>query len=469
MKLRLTSAILAGRSAAKLSRACGYEGSSFPGMLARVVYPPALKELAAQVRRDIIVVSGTNGKTTTANMITGVLLEAGYKVISNREGANMISGITTSFIMNSFTCGKIDCDYAVIEADEASIPDVLDNLSPRVVVLTNFFRDQLDRYWELEKVVGVIRDSLLGQRQATLVLNADDPLVAQFKGSTGLRSYFFGLAGGENANKESGQTREAKLCPFCSSALTYDYFHYGQLGAYSCPECGFKRPGAQVEAVAAGVAGGLGSFRLNYQGAAVPWGNLEIRTQGLHNLYNALGAFSVGMLLGIDPRTILSSLKKYRPAIGRMEKFKYGNKQAYLNLVKNPAGFNQGLRTLCEARGIKDVFIALNDNFADSRDISWIWDVDFEMLGMDHRHLRRFLCSGLRGAEMALRLKYAGVPVEKIAVYKDMRVAVKAALSGRTGATYIFSTYTALRPLHKIVKTLVEEGDANDQGMSSVS
>lgn len=469
MKLRLTSAIFAGRSAAKLSRTCGYDGSSLPGMLARVFYPPALKELAAQVRRDIIVVSGTNGKTTTANMIAGVLLEAGFKVISNREGANMISGITTSFIMSSVISGKIDCDYAVIEADEASIPDVLNNLSPRVVVLTNFFRDQLDRYWEMEKVIGVIRDSLRGQNQATLVLNADDPLVAQFQDTTGLHSHFFGLAGNENTSKVNTQTREAKFCPFCGSALVYDYFHYGQLGAYSCPDCGFKRPSPQVEAIPLGMNGGLSRFRLTCQGGTVPRGIMEIQTQGLHNLYNALAAFTASMLVGIEVRTILRSLKKYRPAIGRAEKFKYGNKQAYLNLVKNPAGFNQGLRTLCEARGTKDVFIALNDNFADSRDISWIWDVDFEMLGADHKHLKHFLCSGLRGEDMALRLKYAGVPAEKIAVNKDMRRAIKAALGGKAGATYIFATYTALRPVHKIVKSLVEKGDANDQGMSSVS
>lgn len=462
MKLRLTSAILAGKSAAKLSRICGNDGSSLPGKLARVLYPPALKELAGQVRRSIIVVSGTNGKTTTANMITGVLQEAGFKVISNREGANMISGITTSFIMNSFTSGKIDCDYAVIETDEASIPDVLKNLSPKVVVLTNFFRDQLDRYWELEKVIGVIRDSLLEHRQATLVLNADDPLVAQFQEKTGLQSYFFGLAGDENSSKVSTQTREAKFCPFCGTALVYDYFHYGQLGSYSCPDCSFKRPKPQVEAVQAGTVGDLSK-------GTVPREILEIQSQGLHNLYNALAAFSVGMLLGINAQTILRSLKKYRPAIGRMEGFKYGNKQAYLSLVKNPAGFNQSLRTLCEAQGTKDIFIALNDNFADSRDISWIWDVDFEMLGADHKHLRRFMCSGLRGEDMALRLKYAGVPVEKIAVNTDMRRAIKTALSGKAGATYIFSTYTALRPVHKIVKSLVEKGDENDQGMSSVS
>lgn len=466
MKLRLSSAILAGRAVSKLSRAFGYDGSSLPGMLARVVYPQALKELAAQVRKGIIVVSGTNGKTTTANMIAGVLREAGYKVISNREGANMISGVTTSFIMDSLTSGKIDCDYAVIEIDEASIPDVLKNLTPKVVVLTNFFRDQLDRYWELEKIIGIIWDKLRRFKQTALVLNADDPLVAQFKDTTGLKSYFYGMAVNEKSKKTSSQTRESKFCPFCGSVLAYEYFHYGQLGSYSCQGCHFKRPRPQVEAVQAGAAGDLSNFKLIYNEGEVP---LAIKTQGLYNLYNAMAAFSVGMQLGIDVQAILSGLKKYQPALGRMEKFKYRNKRAYLNLVKNPTGFNQGLAALYAAQGTKDVFIALNDNYADSRDISWIWDVDFEMLGADHKHLRRFVCSGLRGEDMALRLKYAGVPAEKITVNTDMRRAIKTALNGQAGSTYLFSTYTALRPVHKIVKTMAEKGDKSDQRVSSVS
>lgn len=466
MKLKLASAILAGRAAAKMSRACGYDGSSLPGMLARVFYPPVLKELAAQVRKGIIVVSGTNGKTTTANMIAGLLKEAGYKVISNREGANMISGVTTSFIMSSPPSGKIDCDYAVIEVDEASIPEVLQNLTPKVVVLTNFFRDQLDRYWELEKIIGVIWDSLRRFKQTALVLNADDPLVAQFKDTTGLHSYFYGMAGDEKSKKTSSQTRESKFCPFCGSVLEYEYFHYGQLGSYSCRGCHFKRPRPRVEAVQAGAAGDLSSYKLVYDGGEAP---LKIQTQGLYNLYNAMAAFSVGIQLGIDGQTILSSLKKYKPAAGRMERFRYRNKHAYLNLVKNPTGFNQGLTALYKAKGTKDVFIAINDNYADSRDISWIWDVDFEMLGTDHKNLKRFVCSGLRGEEMALRLKYAGVPAEKITVNTNMRRAIKAVLNGQAGSSYLFSTYTALRPVHKIVECLAEKGDTNDKRMSSVS
>jgi len=467
LKLLLSSAILTGKLAAKLSRVCGYGGSSFPGLLARLFCPGALKKLAAQVRKGIIVVTGTNGKTTTVNMITGVLQEAGFKTISNREGANMISGITTSFIMNSIASGKIDCDYAVIEVDEASIPEVLDNLSPRLVVLTNFFQDQLDRYWELGKVIGIIRDSLLGQSQTTLVLNADDPLVAQFHRTTCLPVYYFGLAADKNTGKRDPTAREARLCPFCGSLLVYNYCHYGQLGAYSCPDCGFKRPKPQVEAMEAGEEG---VYSLTYPGSMVPSiAALEMQTQGLHNVYNALAAFSVSILLGVNLQTILGGLRKYRPAIGRMENFRHGNNQVYLNLVKNPTGFNQGLETLCEDRGAGDVLIVLNDNFADSRDISWIWDVNFEMLAARQKHLQCFICSGLRGEEVALRLKYAGIPTGKIVANASMNQAVRAVLGGNRGSTYIFSTYTALRPVHKIIESLVEKGDKSDQGMPSVS
>lgn len=466
MRFRLSAAILAGKIASRLSRARGYRGSSLPGLVALKIYSGTLKDLAAQVRRGIIVVSGTNGKTTTTNMIAGVLSDAGYKVIANREGSNMITGVTTSFVMNSGISANIDCDYAVLEVDEASMPEVMGEITSKVVLLTNFFRDQLDRYWELDKIIGIIRDSLSKQKNTTLVLNADDPLVAQFRATTGLPAVFYGLAGHERSKKTNSQTREAKFCPFCGSALAYDFFHYGQLGTYRCPGCKFERPEPQVEALETALAGSANCCRLSYKKGEV---SLVIQIQGLYNLYNALAAFAVGLHLGVNVRTILNSLNKYQPVTGRMERFMYKGKQVYLSLIKNPTGFNEALAALCAAKGTKDVFIAVNDNHADSRDISWLWDVDFEMLGQDHQSFHRFICSGRRGEEMALRLKYAGVPADKITVYRHMRPAIENVLSGRAGASYLFSTYTALWPVHKIVEYLAVKGDADDQRMPSVS
>jgi len=463
---RLSAAVLAGRIASWLCRVRGFRGSSMPGLVARKADPDSLRKLAAQVRKGTIVVSGTNGKTTTANMITGVLGDAGYKVVSNREGANMIGGVTSSFVMSSGIDGKIDCDYAVIEIDEASMPGVLKEITPGVVVLTNFFRDQLDRYWELDKVIGVIRDSLREQKNVVMVLNADDPLVAQFGKTTGLPAFFYGLAGTEHSRKTSTQMREARFCPFCGADLNYDFYHYGQLGTYNCLKCSFERPKPRVEALDAGVNGEANECRLFFDRREV---SLSIQVQGLYNLYNALAAFSACLQLGIDVKTILKSLNNYQPVTGRMEKFSYKEKNVYLSLVKNPIGFSEVLAALCAAKGSKDVLIAVNDNDADGKDISWLWDVDFEMLASDHRPIRKLICSGVRGEEMALRLKYAGVPVEKIVVNRDLKVAVKNALNGSAGGAYLFSTYTALWNVHKIVKQLADKEDADAQHLSSVS
>ncbi|HHU86678.1 MAG TPA: DUF1727 domain-containing protein [Peptococcaceae bacterium] len=457
MKLRLSLAILAGKLTAMVSRTYGHKGSSLPGMVARRIYPGALRDLAAQVSRGILVVSGTNGKTTTTNMIAGILSEAGYKVTSNLEGANLITGVTTSLIKDAGIGGKITCDYAVLEVDEASVPRVLKEVKPGLLILTNFFRDQLDRYWELDKITGIIREALGQQKQMNLILNADDPLVAQYQKITNFPALFYGMGPNEQSARTSSQTREGKFCPFCGNALTYEYFHYSQLGRYHCPGCDFNRPDPQVEAFDPQIEGGRASCRLVFNGQEV---ELAVQVQGLYNLYNAMAAFATGLQLGLDVQGVLDSLSRYQPVTGRMEVFNYKGKPAYLNLVKNPTGFNEGLASLRADRGSKDVFIAINDNDADGRDVSWLWDVDFEMLGEDHRSYNRFICCGLRGEEMAVRLKYAGVPADKVTTDENVTQAIKDTLNGSAGAAYLFSTYTALWPVQKIIKAITVEGGA---------
>ncbi len=459
MNLRLSLAILAGKFTAMVSRIHGHKGSSLPGMVARKIYPGALRDLAAQVSRGVLVVSGTNGKTTTTNMLTGILSEAGYRVSSNLEGANLITGVTTSLVRDAGIRGKLPCDYAVLEVDEASMPRVLREVKADVVIITNIFRDQLDRYWELDKTTGAIREGLGQQKQVTLILNADDPLAAQFQRITGFPAVFYGLGAGARATGDNAgsQAREGRFCPFCGDALIYDYFHYSQLGQYHCPGCDFDRPGPQVEAFEPQVEEGRVRCRLVFNGREA---ELILQVRGLYNLYNAVAAFSAGLHLGLDVPGMLESLGRYRPITGRMEEFNYKGKPAYLNLVKNPAGFNEGLAALCAGKGSKDVFIAINDNDADGRDISWLWDVDFEMLGRDHRPYNCFICCGLRGEEMAVRLKYAGVPIEKIIVDADVTRAIKSTLAGGAGSAYLFSTYTALWPIQRIIKTLALEGGA---------
>lgn len=450
MRLKLIVAIIAGKIASWLSRLGGNQGSSLPGLIARRICPGILVKLAAQVSKGIIVITGTNGKTTTSNMIAQVLLVAGCKVINNQEGANLVTGVTASFIRKSSLWGKIDCDYAVLEVDEASFQGVATEVQPQVVVLTNFFRDQLDRYWEVDKIIALINTTLQKMPGTRLVLNADDPLVAQFRDETGLPCFFYGLGRYERAPGVSSRVREARFCPFCGAPLVYSNFYYSQLGTYRCAGCSFARPEAQVEALEPSLERGLTTSPVVYDSSRV---FLTLRTQGLPNLYNALAAFAVGLVLEFEVENILRALSGYTPVSGRMEAFTFHGKPVYLNLVKNPAGFNEGLAVLLDEKGcLRDVLFAINDLDADGRDISWLWDVDFEVLAEDS-HLS-FVCTGRRGEEMALRLKYAGVSTERIELGRDLRTSIRKVLTGSGERAYLYATYTALWPVRKILSRL---------------
>lgn len=454
MNLFLSAAIISAKASSLLSKTFGWRGSSLPGRVARKIYPGTLQRLANQSRKGIIMVTGTNGKTTTNNMVASILKAAGNKVIINQEGANLIYGVTASFVKEASFWGRVDCDYALLEVDEASFPKVVAEVKPQIVVITNFFRDQLDRYGELDTTVSLVRNALQESNQTHLILNADDPLVAQFQKTTGLTATFYGLAGSQRAVSSSSQMREAKFCPFCGQELVYKYYHYSQLGAYRCPGCSFIRPTPEVEAGDVENLNGVTGCTAKYRDQST---RFSLNTQGFYNLYNALAAFSTGIKLGVSADQIVSGLAAYRPAIGRMESFSYHGKQAFLNLVKNPTGYNEGLATLLSFNQTKDVFMALNDNDADGRDISWLWDVDFEYLGAHHQPVLSFVCSGTRGFEMAMRLKYAGVPAAKIKVVDDLASAIKTALQGSAEMTYLFSTYTVLWAAQKILLACEKE------------
>lgn len=466
MNIRLMIAVLAAKFASFISQRFGWKGSSLPGVVARRIYRGTLRDLAGQARRGIVMVTGTNGKTTTNNMIANVIEAGGFRVVINQEGANLITGVTAAFIKHADWLGRIQYDYALLEVDEASFPGVVKEVKPQIVVVNNFFRDQLDRYGELDKTVHLVRDALKTLPDVHLVLNTDDPLVAQMQSTTGHPASFFGLAPNQRPDTGARQTREARFCPNCGQELHYDTYQYSQLGSYACEDCGFKRHPPQVEAAAVETVGTGLRCRVKYPAGEV---HLAIHTQGFYNLYNALAAFTVGYLTGIETPQILAGLLRYKPAIGRMETFRYNGKPAILNLVKNPTGYNEGVATLLNIPGTKNVFMAVNDNDADGRDISWLWDVDFEHLADNHLDMIIFVCSGLRGEEMALRLKYAGVPLEKITVIREMEAAIQKALAGPGESTYLFSTYTALWPAQKILSGLAVKEDLHAEGLSSLS
>jgi UDP-N-acetylmuramyl tripeptide synthase len=439
-----------------LSRLLGRgKGSSLPGMIALKIFPGILDALAGQTRRGIIMVTGTNGKTTTNNMIAGMVGSAGYGVVANLQGANLISGVTTAFIEKASWRGKVDCDYACLEVDEASFPAVSRKAPPRLVVVTNFFRDQLDRYGELDKTVKFVQDALCQLPESQLALNADDPLVAQLQVITGLPALFYGLGGNAGfPETEKFSVREARFCPLCGKELFYEYYYYGQLGNFRCSQCGFVRPESSVQAGEIVVTDSGISCRVGYGKDNIL---LELPLRGLYNLYNALAACSAGLLAGIEAAKISRFLRTYTPATGRMEHFRCHGKNIVLNLVKNPTGFNESLSLLLATKEYLDVLIAINDNPADGRDISWLWDVDFEVLEKNHRRLNIFVCSGSRAGEMGVRLKYAGVPLEKIVVEPHLKSAVERILDGAGQAAYLMTTYTALWPVEKELRKYVDK------------
>lgn len=467
LQLRLVLAVWAGKLAMWLSRILGRgSGSSLPGVVALRIYPGVLAQLAGQIREGIILVTGTNGKTTTSNMLADILAAEGAQVVDNRKGANLITGVTASLVRCASLSGRLTKDWAVLEVDEAAFPGVYRQVNPQIVVVTNFFRDQLDRYGELDTTVRLVRESIAGQKGVQLVLNADDPLVAGFTRVAAMVPVFYGLGPHRDTGVASTGAREARFCPQCGDELNYYYYHYSQLGDYICHRCGFARPLPDLEVVDATDDLDATGGTVVYRGVST---NLILPTGGLHNLYNAMAALTAAAVTGVSLMAGVEHLKGYSVATGRMERFVHRGRPVLLNLVKNPAGFNRGLAMMAKATGRRDVLIAINDNDADGRDVSWLWDVDFEMLRNEHSVYNCFICAGQRGGDMAVRLKYAGVPMEKILIEGDLEQAVERSLGGEGERVFMLATYTALWPVEKYLHKRAEREMPRGHDLPSVS
>ena len=463
MRLRLILAVIVARLAMTASRLTGRgRGSSLPGRLALRICPDILKYYRHQPRKGVLMVIGTNGKTTTSNMLTGILRRSGNKVVANWEGANLMTGIVTAFVRAGNVAGRIDSDYAVLEVDEAVFPLLAGWIKPDLVLITNFFRDQLDRYGELDTTITKVLAALKKfAGQETLVLNGDDPLVARLAVESGLPALFYGVLPAPELSGGASSSREAKFCPLCGTTLQYTVYIYSQLGDYLCPGCGFARPCPDLEASAVLEEQSGVRAMVRYGGGRR---ELAVPVRGLHNLYNALAALCASLALQVEPPTAFAALGEYLPATGRMEIFHYHNRPVLLNLVKNPAGFNRALAVLLGNQGDarQEVLLAINDNDADGRDISWLWDVDFEMLALRPEKFSRFICSGQRAEDMALRLKYAGLPVWMVDIEKDCRRAVEQVLHGEGENVSILTTYTALWPVEKILSRQAKRVNSRD-------
>jgi UDP-N-acetylmuramyl tripeptide synthase len=443
------------RAVGALSRRSGRGGgTTLPGRLLVRMAPDAIDRLAAQLDRGSIVVSSTNGKTTTAGMISGILRADGRTPVHNRAGSNMHWGVATALLEQSG-------DEGLFELDEAWLPRVAPRLRPRLLVLGNLFRDQLDRYGELERLADEWAD-LVAQLEGSceFALNADDPLIADLGRDTELRRRpgvtYFGIEDQSQALPELQHAHDAKHCRRCGAPYAYDRAFVGHLGHYTCPNCDADRPTPDIAATRIELQGISGS-RVH---VTTPVGDLDLNLPlpGLYNVYNALGAITAGLRSGVSLERVGQGLESMRAVFGRVETIEVAEKPVSILLIKNPAGANEVLRTLRleSTNGGIDVWLALNDRIADGRDVSWIWDADFELLADG---VRRVVCAGTRAPEMALRLKYAGWPQDSIAVIEPIERSLDQAVEAAPERLFALPTYTALLELRTL---LTQRGLAAD-------
>jgi lipid II isoglutaminyl synthase (glutamine-hydrolysing) len=428
-----------------LSRRTGRGGgTTLPGRMLVRMAPDAIDRLAAGLEHGSIVVSSTNGKTTTAGMIAAILRADGREPVHNRAGSNMHWGVATALLEQSG-------DEGLFELDEAWLPRVAPHLRPRLLVLGNLFRDQLDRYGELERLADEWAQ-LVATLETGLALNADDPLIADLGRDRDLKRRpgvtYFGIEDTSQALPELQHAFDAKHCRRCGAPYVYDRAFVGHLGHYSCPNCGADRPSPDVAATRIELHGISGSsVRI-----ATPEGDLDVDLPlpGLYNVYNALAAVTAGIRSGVSPTRIERGLESMRAVFGRVETIEVAGKPVSILLIKNPAGANEVLRTLTleSPDGGIDLWIALNDRIADGRDVSWIWDADFELLADG---VRRVICSGTRAPEMALRLKYAGWPEEAIQVTGPIAQSLDEAVAAAPERLFALPTYTALLELRTLL------------------
>ena len=414
-------------------------GTTLPGKLLWKLDPGAIDRLAARLEQGSVLVSATNGKTTSTAMVAEILRPR-IRIAHNSSGANLVSGVASTLLHAD------GAQLGLFEVDEGALPEVVRRLRPRALLLANLFRDQLDRYGELELVAAAWRDAVASLPDAELVVNGDDPQVGDL--ARGRRARIFGLDDPRLARPALQHAADSKYCLRCGTPYDYAAAYVGHLGDYRCPNCGHARPELDVAARDIELHGLDGSaFTLT-----APEGSARVNLvlPGLYNVYNALGAGSLALTLGATLDEVVAGLERFSAAFGRFERIAVGDRGLLMLLVKNPAGANEAVRTLVEGRDHAVAVIALNDEIADGRDVSWIWDVDFEPLvaGLDH-----LVATGTRAAELALRFAYGGLDRERIEIVPSLEAALDRGLELTPAGDelVVLPTYTAMLALRRIV------------------
>ena len=445
MSIRAFIAICLCKFLRLFSRLVHRGGTAMPGRWALKICPNLLAILARRVKT--VAVTGTNGKTTTSRMIEEGFAGQGLNYFANRSGANLLSGITTEFVMNSTLFGKCRKEYAVIECDEAAAVKVFPQLKPDVVLVLNLFRDQLDRYGEVTHTLENIRTALDSLPEPiTVCLNADCSLTASLA-EDGRHNYrFFGIDKGAVPSGKKSELSDASHCIRCKTEYAYDYITYGHLGGYRCPKCGYRRHETDyaVTDVTGQRADGSSVVLRTPDGAELA----EVNLPALYNVYNAVGAVAAMTEMGIPVKAAIGAVASFKCGFGRMESFQLGKAGAKVMLVKNPAGCNQVLDFLQNVKEKFVLVVCLNDRGADGTDVSWIWDAEFEKLRALSGRLEQVIVSGDRAADMAVRVKYAGIDPRFVTLEHDYEKLVTS-LENEERPVYMIPTYTAMLELRE--------------------
>lgn len=443
--MRKLLAIWAAKASAIAGRLMGKKSSSTPGTIAMKICPDIIKILSKNIKKGIVVTCGTNGKTTTNNLLNSALIKCGYTTVCNNLGANMISGVANALVLSCNLLGNLSADYGVFEIDEAYARRVFAHIKPDFMVITNLFRDQLDRYGEIETTSALIDEAISMADGVKLILNGDDPLTTQF--GEGRDARYFGIS--EQVLPQSDEAMRGHFCAKCGCEQLYNYFHYSQLGDYYCKGCGNARPKIDFDATEVDLSGSM-KFSVN---KAV---KIDVNYRGFYNIYNILAVYSALSVMGVNTEGFNEILSDYKPQAGRMELFNIG-KPVILNLAKNPAGFNQAIQTVMLDKRKKDVIIAVNDAPSDGQDLSWIWDVDFE--GLKDNNLNTLSVSGVRLYDLALRFKYSGISPDNIS--QNIKNLIERALKTDAEVCYVLVNYTML---FSTQETLIDMEKKTDGG-----
>lgn len=432
-RFKLTLAILIGKLAAFFCHLFPFlGGTALPGLIALKIDPQLVKNIRQRNQLQSIVITGTNGKTTTSRLLAQILKTAKQPFVQNRTGSNLLRGLASSLISQASLSGRLPLKLALWEVDEAVVPVIIDQVKPRIILFTNLFRDQLDRYGEIDTILKNWRSALKKlPSNSQIVINIDDPSLNYLgrKASPSHHVVTYGLNHKKLAKKRLAHAADAIFCPHCHAPLQFSLVFTSHLGHYSCSQCSFKRNQPQ--------------FSLEQ--------TVSFSLPGAYNLYNLLAATTIAQLLAIPAQTIKQALKTFQPAFGRAEEFKLQNKTIYIHLVKNPAGFNAVLETLQQQQHLfsSPLLIAINDLTADGKDVSWLWDVDFELLNQRQTPV---IVSGIRAYDIALRLKYAGLKQSLIRIEPSLKQALLKLQQTPSQPLYILPTYTAMLAIRELLR-----------------